>query len=92
MARMKKESLEAKIKKAEDRVLRAGKTNNAACEELKSLRDKMAALESEKLIEAFMKSNKTLEEAIVFFESDVKHDEVPVVTKRRGGRRKKKTT
>ena len=92
MARMKKESLEAKIKKAEDRVVKTGKTYNAACEELKSLRDKMAALESEELIEAFMKSNKTLEEAIAFFESDVKPDEVPVVTKRRGGRRKKKTT
>ncbi len=36
-----------------------------------------------------MKSNKTLEEAIAFFESDVKSDEVPIVTKRRGGRRKK---
>ncbi|MCR5127434.1 MAG: hypothetical protein K6B69_04945 [Lachnospiraceae bacterium] len=45
-----------------------------------------------KLIEAFMKSNKTLEEAIAFFESDVKPDEVPIVTKRRGSRRKKKTT
>ena len=44
----------------------------------------MAALESEELIEAFMKSNKTLEEAIAFFESDVKPDEVPIVTKKRG--------
>ena len=92
MARMKKESLEAKIKKAEDRVVKTGEIYNAACEELKSLRDKMAALESEELIEAFMKSNKTLEEAIAFFESDVEPDEVPIVTKRRGGRRKKKTT
>ena len=92
MARMKKESLEAKIKKAEDRVVKTGEIYNAACEELKSLRDKMAALESEELIEAFMKSNKTLEEAIAFFESDVKPDEVPIVTKRCGGRRKKKTT
>ena len=92
MARMKKESLEAKIRKAEDRVERTGKNYNAACEELQSLRDKMAALESEELIEAFMKSNKTLEEAIAFFESDAKPDEVPVVTKKRGGRRKRKPT
>ena len=92
MARMKKESLEAKIKKAEYRVVRTGKNYNAACEELQSLRDKMAALESEELIAAFIKSNKTLEEAIAFFESDVKPDEVPVVTKKRGGRRKRKTT
>ena len=91
MARMKKESLEAKIKKAEARVVRTGKTYNAACEELKVLRDKMAALESEELIQAFMKSNKTLEEAIAFFEADTKVDEVPRTTRRRG-RRKKKTT
>lgn len=52
----------------------------------------MAALESEELIDAFIKSNKTLEEAIAFFESDVKPDKVPVLTKKRGGRRKKKTT
>ena len=51
----------------------------------------MAALESEELIEAFMKSNKTLEEAIAFFELDVKPDEVPIVTKKRSGRRKKKS-
>ena len=91
MARMKKESLEAKIKKAEDRVVRTGKTYNAACEELKALRDKMAALESEELIQAFIKSNKTLEEAIAFFEADTKVDEVPHAPRRRG-RRKKKTT
>ena len=92
MARMTKESLEAKIKKAEDRVVKTGNTYNAACEELKGLRDKMAALENEALIQAFMKSNKTLEEAIAFFESDMKSDETPKISKRRGGRRKKKTT
>ena len=34
MARMTKESLEAKIKKAEERVVRTGETYNAACEDL----------------------------------------------------------
>ena len=43
MARMKKENLEAKIKKAEERVVRTGETYNAACEEWKNLRDKMTA-------------------------------------------------
>lgn len=90
MARMKKESLEAKIKKAEERVVKTGKTYNAACEELKALRDKMSALESEAIIEAFLKSNKTLEEAIAFFESDMKHDDEPRTPKRRGRRRKKR--
>ena len=92
MARMKKESLEAKIKKAEERVVRTGKNYNAACEELKALRDKMAAFEGEELIASFIKSNKTLEEAIAFFESDMKSDELPCTSKRRGGRRKKMTT
>ena len=90
MARMTKESLEAKIKKAEERVVRTGQTYNAACEELKKLRDKMAAIENEALVEAFMKSNKTLEEAIAFFESDMKEEEKSShPTKRRGGRRRK---
>ena len=92
MARMTKESLEAKIKKAEEKVARTGNVYNAACEELKSLRDKMAALENEELIQAFMKSNKTLEEAIEFFEADMKPEEAGRSVKRRGGRRKKRTT
>lgn len=87
MARMTKESLEAKIKKAEERVVRTGETYNAACEELKNLRNKMSAIENEALVEAFVKSNKTLEEAIAFFESDQKAEEEKK-TRRRGGRGK----
>ena len=52
----------------------------------------MAALENEELIQAFMKSNKTLEEAIEFFEADMKPEEAGRSAKRRGGRRKKRTT
>lgn len=90
MAKMTKESLEAKIKKAEEKVIRTGETYNAACAELKELRDKMAAIENEALVEAFVKSNKTLEEAIAFFESDMKtEDENPKPARRRGGRKKK---
>lgn len=51
----------------------------------------MSALENEELIQAFMKSNKTLEEAVKFFESDMKPEEALRPAKRRGGRRKKKT-
>lgn len=91
MARMTKESLEAKIKKAEERVIRTGETYNAACEELKNLRNKMAAIENEALVEAFMKSNKTLEEAIEFFESDMKSDDGEEKPRHRGGRRRKTT-
>ena len=90
MARMTKESLAEKIKKAEERVARTGEIYNTACEELKDLRNKMAAIENEALIEAFVKSNKTLEEAIEFFESDMKEkDENPKQTRQRGGRKKK---
>ena len=91
MAHMTKESLEAKIKKAEERVVKTGETYNSACEELKNLRNKMAAIENEALVEAFMKSNKTIEEAIAFFESDMKSADAKEVPKRRGGRRKKTT-
>lgn len=90
MARMTKEGLEAKIKKAEERVIRTGENYNNACEELQALRDKMSAIENEELIAAFVKSNKTLEEAIAFFELDTTQEETnPKPAKRRGGRRKK---
>ena len=89
MARITRESLQAKIEKAEEKVVRTGNTYNAACVELKNLRDKMEALNNEALVEAFMKSNKTLEEAIAFFESDTKaEEEKPKPTARRGRRRK----
>ncbi len=89
MARMKKESLEAKIKKAEEKVAKTGETYNAACDELNNLRDKKVAIENEELIAAFMRSNKTLTEVIAFLESDMKPDEDKEHPKRRGGRRKK---
>ena len=88
MARLTKEAIEAKIKEAEEKVVKTGKTYNAACEELKALREKMSAIENETLIAAFIKSNKTLEEAIAFFESDMKEDSTPKPIKRRGRRRK----
>lgn len=44
MARMTMESIEEKIRKAEERVIRTGEINNAACEELKDLRNKKAAI------------------------------------------------
>ena len=91
MARMKMENLEAKIKKAEEKVVRTGEIYNSACDELKNLRNKKAAIENEVLIEAFMKSNKTLEEAIAFFESDMKK-ETPAKTPSRRGRKKKTTS
>ena len=87
MARMTKESLEAKIIKAEEKVARTGRIYNAACEELQELRKKMAAIENEALVDAFMKSNKTLDEALEFFESDAKVEKL--TPKRRGGRKKK---
>ena len=89
MARMTRESLQLKIQKAEEKVVRTGKTYNAACEELTNLRNKMEAIDNEALVEAFMKSNKTLEEAIAFFESDIKvEEEEPKLAGRRGRKRK----
>ncbi len=87
MARMTKESLEAKIIKAEEKVASTGKIYNAACEELQELRNKMAAIENEALVEAFVRSNKTLEEALAFLASDVKEESH--TAKRRGGRKRK---
>ena len=94
MAHMTMESLEAKIKKAEERVIRTGEIYNAACEDLQKLREKKAAIENEVLVEAFMKSDKTLEEAIAFLtETGVKEEPEDVPKKSTGRRgRKRKTT
>ena len=40
MARMTMESIDEKIKKAEDRVAKTGRIYNEACEELQKLREK----------------------------------------------------
>ena len=87
MARMTKERLEEKIRIAEEKVARTGRIYNAACEELQELRNKMTAIDNETLVEAFMKSNKTLDEALEFLGSDIKEE--PPTARRRGGRRKK---
>lgn len=88
MARMTKERLEEKIQKAEERVVITGEKYNAACEELKKLRDKKKAIENEELVEAFMKSNKTLEEAIEFFGIYSKESDENPAPKRRGRKKK----
>ncbi len=89
MARMTRESLQLKIQKAEEKVVRTGNTYNAACEEWTNLRNKMEAIDNEVLVEAFMKSNITLEEAIAFFESDMKVVEEETKPAGRRGRKRK---
>ena len=84
------ESIEAKIQKAEEKVIKTGKIYNEACEELKALRKKKAAIENEALIEAFMKSGKTLEEVISFLGTEDKSEDNEENSRpRRRGRRKK---
>ena len=89
MARMTMESIDEKIKKAEDRVAKTGRIYNEACEELQKLREKKAAIENEALVAAFMKSNKSLEEAIAFFESEIVVKDEEPKPKRRGKKKKK---
>ncbi|MBR6171965.1 MAG: hypothetical protein IKQ49_02190 [Eubacterium sp.] len=75
-------------------MIRTGEIYNAACEELQKLREKKAAIENEALVEAFMKSDKTLEKAITFFATDgVKEESEEDPKKPAAGRgRKRKTT
>ena len=90
MARISMESIDAKIRKAEEKVIRTGEVYNEACNELKALRKKKAAIENEVLVEAFMKSDKTLEEALAFLGSEEITETIPEPKARRG--RKRKTT
>ena len=48
------ESLDAKIRKAEEKVISLGERYNKACEELKELRAKKDAVNHEALIKAFI--------------------------------------
>ena len=78
-----------KIQKAEERVIKTGKIYNAACDELKALRGKKAAIENEVLVEAFMKSDKTLEEVLAFLGAETMKSDVAEPQKKQRGRRKK---
>ncbi|MGN0413600.1 MAG: hypothetical protein ACI4FV_11250 [Lachnospiraceae bacterium] len=49
----------------------------------------MEAINNEALVEAFMKSNKTLEETIAFLESDIKVEEEETKPASRRGRKRK---
>ena len=66
MARLQKESLEAKIKKAEEKVFKTSEAYDAACKELNDLRAKLSAIEHEELIDAFVKSGRSYDEVMEF--------------------------
>lgn len=89
MARISAESLDLKIRKAEEKVMRLGDQYNAACEELKELRAKKSAIEHDVLIAAFVKSNRTYDEAMEFFAEGIPQEETEAVVKKRRGRKKK---
>ncbi len=84
MARMmSKETLDAKIKKAEEKTIRLGKQYDAACKELKELRAKRDAIRNDELIEAFTKSGKTYDEVLKFLRSRSGNEETDRNEKRR---------
>lgn len=91
MARVSKETLETKIKKAEEKVIRTGEAYNRACDELKELRAKQAAIEHEKLIAAFSKSARTYDEVMEFLGTATKEDDSEQAPVRKRGRRKTRT-
>ena len=89
MAQDKLASLRIQIRKAEEDVIRKGDAYNASCEKLKALRSKEAAIEHDKLIEAFVKSGKTYEEVMAFLGAGA-GDLDEETSKRRGRPRKAK--
>ncbi len=89
MARISKEGLDEKIRKAEEKVMRLGDQYNAACAELKELRAKKQAIEHDELITAFVKSGRTFEEAMAFFTEVTPEEETGFITNKHRGRRKK---
>ena len=64
------ESLEAKIEKAEQSVIRTKKAYDTATEELRKLLDKRDAIKRDEILAAVVKSNKSYDEILRFLESD----------------------
>ncbi len=73
-------------------MIRTGEIYNSACEDLQKLREKKAVIENEALVEVFMKSDKTLEEAIAFLTANGEKEEVPKEPATRRGRKRKTTS
>ena len=63
-------SLEAKIEKAEQTVIRTKKAYDTATEELRKLLDKRDAIKRDEILAAVVKSNKSYDEILSFLESD----------------------
>lgn len=83
------ESLDAKIRKAEEKVISLGERYNKACEELKELRAKKDAINHEALIKAFTKSQRTYDEVMAFLNEGMPEDEPESGQPKRRGRRKR---
>ena len=86
MVRTKMEILNEQIRKAEEDVIRTGDRYNAACDKLKELRAKKAAVEHDELIAAFIKSGKSYEEVMAFLGKAVNEISEDGGTARRRGR------
>ena len=89
MARISKETLKNQIKKAQEKVIRTGEAYNKACDEIKELRAKEKAIEHEELIEAFIKSDRSYEEAMEFLKAKINDggNEQESQTRKRGRRK-----
>lgn len=71
MARqMSMESLEAKIEKAEQNVIRTKEAYDVATEELKKLLDKRDAIRRDEIMSAVVKSKKSYDEILRFLVED----------------------
>lgn len=64
------ESLEAKIEKAEQNVIRTKKAYDSATRELKKLLDKRDAIRRDEIMAAVTKSKKSYDEILKFLEED----------------------
>ncbi|MEE1228489.1 MAG: hypothetical protein U0K57_05920 [Lachnospiraceae bacterium] len=60
------EVLDSRIEKAEQKIVSARKRYDQATAELKALLDKRDAIRKEKLMDAFVKSNRSFEEVMKF--------------------------
>ena len=89
MARGKVISIDEKIKKAQDNVVKTKEKYDAAVAELQELMAKKKAMQSEELMKLFTNSGRSYDEVVEFLKSGMTEEQLTKITQKKRGRKPK---
>lgn len=87
MAAREKISIDVKIAKAEENVIKAKEKYTEAVKKLEELMAKKKAIQSEELMKLFESSNRTYEEVVEFLKAGTETRQVTKTTRKKPGRK-----